>query len=172
MHARTQSHTYTHKTKQKSLDDPVKYCGTKVPAHYSGAMSQGTTLISRHAYGQQFNNRFLSYYQVPVDVKTGWAASLVNTRCSYNWVDWSNVGKEGNNRTHKLSISGLCPDHLAKLANYTCMHTHYTLKATNMHTHTHTHTHTSMHARMHAHTHTPQMVPHPHWNATERRASS
>jgi len=36
-----------------------------------------TTPISRH--GQQFDICFPSYYQVPIDVTAGWAASLVNT---------------------------------------------------------------------------------------------
>jgi len=34
--------------------------------------------ISGH--GQQFDISFPSYYQVPIDVTPGWAASLVNTR--------------------------------------------------------------------------------------------
>ena len=40
-----------------------------------------TTPISRH--GQQFDICFPSYYQVPIDVTAGWAASLVNTKSPF-----------------------------------------------------------------------------------------
>jgi len=40
-----------------------------------------TSPISRH--GQQFDSCFPGYYQAPVDVIAGWAASLVNTRSPF-----------------------------------------------------------------------------------------
>ena len=43
------------------------------------------TPISGH--GQQFDICFPSYYQVPIDVTAGWAASLVNTRSPFIQLD-------------------------------------------------------------------------------------
>ena len=65
-----------------------------------------TTPISRH--GQQFDIYFPNYYQVPVDVTAGWAASLVNTRLLYlySWVDWKNVSKVSCSRKQQSVLSG------------------------------------------------------------------
>ena len=65
--------------------------GGLVPGRWGSTMYQGdgvgtqslswTTHIRAH--GQQFEIRFASYYQVPIDVTVGWAASLVNTRSPF-----------------------------------------------------------------------------------------
>ena len=140
---------------------------------------------------RQLSICFPIYYQLPIDVTAGWAASLVNTRSPFiqlgglKQYEWSFLLKE-TPTTPKwpqlgikptiFRLEGRCPDHLAMLAQYTHsphthqthIHTHQTrIHTLYMHARAHTHTHTYTHRRctyVHTHTHT-HMYTHTHTHA-------
>ena len=121
---------------------------------------------------RQLSICFPIYYQLPIDVTAGWAASLVNTRSPFiqlgglEQCEWSFLLKETPTipkwpqlgiKPTIFQLEGRFPDHLAMLAQYThSPHTHAHTSNTHTHTHIkHAYTHcTCTHARTHAHTHT------------------